>query len=141
MDQSGVLTVDVFKIISDLYYTPIIQWRIVPQEDDDKLDKFYLILQYPFFTLTYRMGLPNCFEDCFEYDHVNDIVDLLQHNKHDTVVYHNFKFVLDNLSIHLCDQHDDYQMMLKNTPITRDQLGAVFVRYKDYLIDMASRAS
>src|SRR5207302_2274229 len=55
MNESGLLTVDVFKIISDLYFAPLVHHQL---DYMSGVCHFYILLQYPSFKIKHKLSLP-----------------------------------------------------------------------------------
>lgn len=142
-DHINLLPIDVFKLIADVYYTPI----ITSYEEDHR---FYMIFTYPSHTITLR--IPPCgytlgrsYSRCYKYEEVETFIRCLQENidgKIHMTEYFDLQIILDRDYINIIHKdeininHKHMQMDIKihNTENSREQFASALFPYIDYMV-------
>src|SRR5438477_9661616 len=126
MNESGVLTVDCFKIISDLYFAPIVRHQL---DYMSGVCYFYILLTYPSFKIKHKLSLPViALGRGGRYYDTQPVDMILHHLKTNTPVEMMLseydQFYLDTKTIKLITIDDGY-IKLSNIKTTRQQLRKV----------------
>lgn len=127
----NLLPMDVIKLMTDIYYTPLISYK--------KENLFYLILTYPSHTIKleippyqYRYG--KSFSRIYLIEEIIEFINCLQENKTSKIhmVENGLTIILNN-DIHIIYKEINMNIQIKNTELIREQLITVFLEYMDYM--------
>jgi hypothetical protein len=135
----NLLSIDVIKLIVDLYYIPIIKTFIIEDENSNK--KFYMGLTYPSYTIKINIPKPNvsqcrgriCYEtknfDAFWFKlKANEVYILEGENE---LNEDEIKIKLTSKNIRIINENTTID--LPNTDLIRDQILDVIYYYIEYL--------
>jgi hypothetical protein len=139
----NLLPIDVLKLITDIYYTPIIT-------SFEEEHRFYCVFTYPSHTI--KLRIPPCdyrlgksFSKCYLYEEVEVFIECLKQNingKIHMTEYIDLQINLDKDYINIIYK-DDINILYKsiqtdikicNTENSREQLASALFPYIDYMI-------
>lgn len=142
-DIINLLPIDVLKLISDIYYTPII--TSIEEEH-----RFYFLFTYPSHTI--KLRIPPCdyllgksYSKCYLYEEIEIFIECLKQNIDDKIhftEYFNLQIILNEDYIKIIHKDDinisnnniRMEIKINNTENSREQLSSALFSYIDYMI-------
>jgi len=142
-DVINLLPIDVLKLITDVYYTPIIT-------SFEEEHRFYCVFTYPSHTI--KLRIPPCnyrlgksMSRCYLYEEVEVFIECLKQNidgKIHMTEYFDLQIILDKDYIHIIHKdeinisHKNVQIDIKirNTENSREQFASALFPYIDYMV-------
>lgn len=136
MESFNLLPIDVIKLITDVYYTPIISSL-------EEENKFYLNFEYPSHSIKLQMSRPDFrygkgLRKIYLTEGIKTFINALNQNVESELCTNepfNLKITLNPDYIYIIHEEVNMKIQISNTDLCRDQLRDAMIKYWNY-VDM-----